>query len=76
MVDKNKKHFLRQRREELGLSQGDLALRLKARGIKLSRKAIGEWELGRRRVTLNSPVLEALADALRWNLDELIQATK
>lgn len=77
MVDtKNGKHFLRQRREELGLSQGDLALRLNARGINLSRKAISEWERGKRRVTLNSPVREALADALRWNLDELIQVAK
>jgi DNA-binding XRE family transcriptional regulator len=38
--------FLRKRRQELGLSQNDLALHLKHRGAHLSRKAISAWERG------------------------------
>ena len=71
MIDTNRKHFLRQRREDLGLSQGDLALRLDARGVHLSRKVISDWERGKRRLDLEPPALEALADALRWNADQL-----
>jgi len=67
-------HFLRQRRRELGLSQGDLALRLQARGISLSPKAIGEYERGKRQLRLEKPVLDALADALRWSPSELANA--
>lgn len=74
MVDASKQHFLRQRREELGLSQGDLALRLNARGLQLSRKAISEWERGKRRVQVDNHLLDALADALRWDAEQLMQA--
>ena len=76
MVDTNGQHFLRRRRKELGLSQGDLALRLSARGVCLSPKAISEWERGKRQVQLNELEMEALAEALRWDLNELIQATR
>jgi transcriptional regulator with XRE-family HTH domain len=74
MVNKDGQHFLRQRREELGLSQGDLALRLNIRGLKLSRKAISEWERGKRQVQLEGLTLVALADALRWSVHELLKA--
>lgn len=74
MLNIDKQNLLRQRREELGLSQGDLALRLKARGVPLSRKAISEWERGKRQVWLEKPALDALADALRWSLTDLMNA--
>ena len=67
-------HFLRKRRQELGLSQNDLALRLKSRGVQLSRKAISAWERGERYPQLDEDILEALADALRWDLDQLMNA--
>lgn len=65
-------HFLRKRRQELGLSQSDLALRLKHRGANVSRKVISAWERGERYPQLNEIELEALADALRWELDQLM----
>jgi DNA-binding XRE family transcriptional regulator len=67
-------HFLRRRREELGISQSDLALRLMARGVRLSRAAIGKWERGTHQPKLDDSALDALADALHWSLDELIEA--
>ena len=65
-------HFLRKRRQELDLSQNDLELRLKSRGVNLSRKAISAWERSERYPQLDENILEALADALRWDLDQLM----
>jgi predicted transcriptional regulator len=67
-------HFLRQRRRELGLSQNDLELRLKHRGVNLSRKVISAWERGQLHPQLNKGELGALADALRWDEDQLRNA--
>jgi transcriptional regulator with XRE-family HTH domain len=64
-------HFLRERRQELGLSQNDLELRLKSRGINLSRKVISAWERGMRKPHLDPGELEGLADALRWDVERL-----
>ncbi|MBN1313447.1 MAG: helix-turn-helix domain-containing protein [Anaerolineae bacterium] len=74
MADTNTQHFVRQRRRDLGLSQGDLALRLSARGAQLSRKAISEWERGKRRVQVDDHLLDALADALRWDIEQVKRA--
>jgi transcriptional regulator with XRE-family HTH domain len=68
--------FLRKRRETLGLSQGDLALRLAYRKIKLSRHAISEWENGKRIPDLCKEEMALLAEALRWSVAELVDAMK
>ena len=67
-------HFLHKRRQELGLSQNDLELRLKHRGVHLSRKAISAWERGQRNPDLDGVALKALADSLRWDVDELVDS--
>ena len=67
-------HFLRERRQELGLSQFDLSLRLKSRGVNLSQKAISKWERGVRPPQLDESELAALADALLWELEQLREA--
>lgn len=64
-------HFLTQRRIQLGLSQGDLALRLKHRGVGISRQKISHWERGLRQPRLTEADLVALADALHWSRSEL-----
>ena len=65
---------MKRRRAELGLSLGDVSLRLKARGVQLSSKALGEYERGMRPFPLGRLGQEALADALRWSLAELMDA--
>lgn len=67
-------HFLTQRRAELGLSQGDLALRLKYRGVNFSRQKISHWERGLRQPYLDEIDLAAIADALHWSRGELLAA--
>ncbi|MBN1427606.1 MAG: helix-turn-helix transcriptional regulator [Anaerolineae bacterium] len=66
--------MLRRRRAELGLSLGDVSLRLKARGVQLSSKTLGDYERGVRPLQLARLQQEALADALRWSLSELKDA--
>ena len=67
-------HFLTQLRLQLGLSQNDLALRLKHRGVNLSRQRISYWERGLREPQLTDTDLIALADALHWSRAELHSA--
>jgi transcriptional regulator with XRE-family HTH domain len=67
-------HFLRKRRRELGLSQFDLSLRLKARGVHLNQSTISEWERRLYVPRLDETELAALADALRWDFDQLVAA--
>jgi transcriptional regulator with XRE-family HTH domain len=69
-------HFLQKRRQELGLSQNDLELRLKHRGVRLSRKAISAWERGKRDPEFDGAALKALAEALRWDLETLLGVLK
>jgi hypothetical protein len=54
----------------------DLELRLKHRGISLSRRPIFAWERGQREPSLSQSELEALADALRWDLGLLVDAMR
>jgi transcriptional regulator with XRE-family HTH domain len=76
MADTNTQHFLRQRRREPGLSQSDLALQLSAHGVQLSWKAISEWERGRRRVQVDNHLLDVLADAQRWDTEQVKRAIR
>ncbi len=70
----DEQHFLRERRQELGLSQFDVSLRLKTRGVSLNQATISKWERGQYTPQLDEAELEALADALRWELDQLVAA--
>lgn len=66
-------NWLKDRREELELSQEELAARLQVDGINISRSGVSAWETGR-----NNPPLEeetfrkALAHALRLSVHELL----
>lgn len=62
---------VRARRIALGLSYGDLALRLQSRGISLSRQALSLWERGKRRCSFSEEELRLLADALSCDTQEL-----
>ena len=67
-------HFLKNRRQELGLSQLDLFLELKLRGVSLSQTSISKWERGKYLPQFDETQLEALADVLGWELDQLKDA--
>ena len=67
-------HFLKNRRLELGLSQFDLSLRLKTRGVNLAQTSISKWERGKYLPQFDETQLEALADVLDWELDQLRDA--
>lgn len=65
--------WLRIRRDELDISQEELAARLQVDGIEISRSGLSAWETGR-----NNPPLEddhfrrALAHALRLSVNEML----
>ena len=67
-------HFLKKRRQELGLSQLDLSLELVVLGVSLSQTTISKWERGQWLPRLDETQLEALADVLGWELDQLRNA--
>lgn len=66
-------HSLRKRREELGLSQGDLAIHLMTRGVKISRAMIGNRKRGKHPPALDDKGLNGPADALKWDLTQLME---
>ena len=67
-------NLLRSRRVELKLSQGDLLLRLRHRGIKVSITTIARWERRQSLCGLEHQTLEALADALHLSLSDFMKA--
>jgi hypothetical protein len=60
------------RRQELGLSYSDLALRLRHRGIQLNRQGISLWERGKRSYSFSQEQMSLLAEAMGWSLQELM----
>lgn len=65
--------WLRARREELHLSQDDLAARLQLEGLEVSRAAISHWETGRDQAPIeNRKGLRALANSLDLTPAELL----
>jgi transcriptional regulator with XRE-family HTH domain len=65
--------WLKTRREELNLSQDDLAARLQLAGLAVSRAAISHWETGRDNAPIqNRKSIVALADALQLTPNELL----
>jgi transcriptional regulator with XRE-family HTH domain len=67
------KEFVRRRREELGISQQELADRLSQRGQETSYGRISHWETGRNKPPLEDPKFrQALASALEMDSNELL----
>lgn len=58
---------LKQRREELGLTQRDVAV-----AVDVSVQTVSNWETGRyKEAKLTLPQVKALCRLLRWSIDEL-----
>lgn len=58
---------LKRRREELGLTQRDIAV-----AINVSVQTVSNWETGRfKEVRLSLPQVKALCRVLKWALDDL-----
>lgn len=68
-----KTHWLRHLREQIDLTQEELAARMQLEGADVSRSTIASWEVGRYPPPLNNPVIRhALANALRVNVRMLL----
>lgn len=68
-------HWLKQLRQEVDLSQDDLAARLQLAGLKYGRSAVGNWESGRAPVPLKDPeFVVALASILKTTENKIMLA--
>lgn len=69
-------HWIRQRREQLKISQEELSARLQVKGFDISRATVAHWEQGRYFSPINNPEFaKALATALDIGvLDMFIRA--
>ncbi len=69
-----KHSWLKERREQLGLNQDDVAARLQLEGFAITRGAISHWENGRHDPPLNeSDFRMALAKILKLSIPTLLQ---
>jgi transcriptional regulator with XRE-family HTH domain len=67
-------HWLWKRREELNLSQEELAARLQIAGFNISRASLSNWENGKANPPLHDPIFrKALADALQVSRRNLLE---
>jgi transcriptional regulator with XRE-family HTH domain len=65
--------WIRQRREELGISQTDLAIRLQLLGLEITPGSISHWERGRYKPPLHDKDFRILiADALRLSVVDML----
>jgi len=66
--------WIKERRNELSLSQEDVARQLQLDGFTLTRATIGHWESGKARPPLNDPAfVDALARSLRLDATTVLQ---
>ena len=66
-------HWLRQRRESLKITQEQLAERLSAGGMPITKAAISKWEMGKTPLPLQTPENRKLiAAALELRISELL----
>lgn len=74
MGDKPKLNlWLKQRREQLHLSQDELASRLQVEGFDLTRATISHWEVGRYQPPLNDANFRrSLAKILRMSIKDVL----
>ena len=67
-------NWLRQRREELGLTQDELTARLQTEGLDISRSTLSHWEVGRFKPPLGDKASrDSLARALRMSVKEMLK---
>lgn len=67
-------NWIKQRREELQLSQEDLARELQLEGVEISRSALSSWETGRYNPPLEDKEFrQHLAKALRLSVAEMLR---
>jgi len=70
-------NWIRTRRQQLRLSQEQLATRLQIEGIDIQRAAISHWETGRHSPRVDDPKLvEALARVLQMTVREVLESIK
>lgn len=63
----DKESPLKKRRDELGLTQRDVAI-----AINVSVQTVSNWETGRfKEVRLTLPQVKALCRVLQWSIDDL-----
>jgi transcriptional regulator with XRE-family HTH domain len=66
--------WLRKRRLELDLNQGELAARLESAGFSTVRASISNWENGRHEPPLDDPNFrQAMAKALKLSVTEMLE---
>jgi transcriptional regulator with XRE-family HTH domain len=66
--------WLRKRRIELGLNQGEFAARLGTAGFSTVRASISNWENGRHDPPFDDPIFrQAMAKALRLSESEILE---
>jgi transcriptional regulator with XRE-family HTH domain len=66
-------HWIKQRREELGISQAELARRMETEGAPVSTAAVSHWEVERYNPPLeDDDFRKALGRALKLNEAELL----
>ena len=65
--------FLKHRRDELGISQAELADRLSERGEEASAARVGHWETGRNKPPLDDPKFRlVIASTLEIDVNEMM----
>lgn len=66
-------NWIKDRRQQLRISQDDLAARLQTHGIDITRGTISHWEMGRHNPPLDNPLFaNALAEALNMSVTEVL----
>jgi transcriptional regulator with XRE-family HTH domain len=70
-------NFIRERREKLGINQGELADRLREAGLEVTRAAVSHWETGRHPSPFdNVRDILILAQVLGIELSEILRSAK
>jgi len=66
--------WIKNRREQLSLTQDELAARLQLEGVEASRSAVSAWETGRNKLQFDDPVIRlGFARVLRFSESELMK---
>lgn len=67
-------NWLRDRRKELDMQQGELAARLEVSGFHVTQSSISQWENGRHDPPLDDPTFrQSLAKALKLSESEILE---
>ncbi len=67
-------NWIRQRREELGLTQDELTARLQTEGLDISRSSLSHWEVERAKPPLgDKQSRQAIARALKLSVKDVMK---